>query len=136
MQSALTMLWIMWTTFLFAMAGYTALSFFAVVHVTPNPILIRVISVFAATEVVVLLFLRRKVLAPATLVLAARPDDAGALARWKAAHIITWAMGLSVGLYGLVLRYTGFPFSQLTPFFIAAFVVLLFYFPRPVVAAR
>jgi len=136
MESAQRMMWILWFSLLIAMAGYTVLCFFANVRTIPNPMMLRAMSIVAAAEVVALFVLRRKMLVPAMALLSSHSEDAAALARWKTGHILTWALSLSVALYGLVLRYLGFTFSQVAPFFIAGFILMLFYFPRRPVETR
>jgi len=136
MDSTLRMLLVTWLTLLAAIGGYTTLCFFAVVHVTPSPVMIRAISIVAASEVIVLFVLRRKSVLPAAATLSIQAEDVAALARWKTGQIVTWALSLSIALYGLVLRYIGFSFPQTAPFFIAGFVLMLFYLPRRPVPTR
>jgi hypothetical protein len=135
-EAAQKMMSILWFSLLIAMAGYTILSFFANVRTTPNAIVLRAMSIVAAAEVIALFVLRRKMLVPAMALLSSQSEDAAALARWKTGHIVTWALSLSVALYGLVLRYLGFAFTQVAPFFIAGFILMLFYFPRRPVQTR
>lgn len=136
MESAQRMMWILWFSLLIAMAGYTALCFFANVRATSNPIMLRAMSIVAAAEVVILFVLRRTMLIPAIALLSSQSQNAAALTRWKTGHIVTWALSLSVALYGLALRYLGFTFTQVAPFFIAGFILMLFYFPRRPVETR
>lgn len=104
---------------------YFYLSFIAKVQSAPNPVLFRAITVVAFSEVVVLLFLRRMVLAGAMAVLGRQPEDRLALAKWRSGNIVSWALSLSIALYGIVLRYMGFTFHQVIPFFAAGFCLIL-----------
>ena len=112
MESTQRLMWIIWISLLIAMAAYTALCFFAVVQATPSPILLRAMSLVAAAEVLVLFVMRRKLLVPAVALLSSQSEDATALARWKTGNIVTWALSLSIALYGLVLRYMGFQIGR------------------------
>jgi F0F1-type ATP synthase membrane subunit c/vacuolar-type H+-ATPase subunit K len=58
------------------------------------------------------------------------PEKAVALNRWRAGYIVTFALSEAVALYGVVLRFTGARFSHVAPFFVAGFILLLFFGPR------
>jgi hypothetical protein len=62
--------------------------------------------------------------------LAARPDDSISLCHWKSGYIATYALCEALALFGLVLRFLGFTFQQSLPFYVAGFVLLLFFAPR------
>ena len=81
-------------------------------------------------------FFRRKLVLGSELMLATQPDDRGALGRWRAGYIITWALCESIVLYGLALRFMGFTFVQVLPFLGAGFVLMLFFSPRKPVESR
>ena len=130
MEAKVRTLWIIWAALLVAMSGTIVLSRLANVHATPNPVVIRVISLVAASEVFVIVLLRRKLVVPALTLLATQPGDRGALARWQSGQIATWGLSTCIAIYGLILRYLGFDFRQLLPFFIAGCALMLFYTPR------
>ena len=135
MESAHRMMWTIWFSLLIAMAGYTALCFFAAARGTPDPIMIRALSLVASAEVVVLFVLRRKLI-PAGTPVTAQGENSVARARWKSGNILTWALSLSIALYGLVLHYLGFANRQVSPIFIAGFILMILYFPRKHVETR
>jgi len=66
--------------------------------------------------------------------LATRPNDAATLSRWRAGHIMTYALSEAIAIFGLVLRIIGFSLSQVASFYIAGFILLLFFGPRRPVA--
>jgi hypothetical protein len=102
----------------------------APVKPTPKPIVLQIIGVIAVTLVAWIIYFRRKIIAPAEIVLSAQPDDPRALARLRLGYILIWALSESMVLYGFVLRYIGFPFAQVIPFFGGGFVLMLFMAPR------
>src|SRR5215467_7131690 len=118
-DTAMRQLRIIWLALLAAIAAYSFLSFHASVHSAPQPILFRAIALVAVGEVLVLFFFRRRFVLQNALLLVSDAGNASALARWRAGHIIVWALSLSIGLYGLMLRYMGFYFRQVSIFFIA-----------------
>ena len=67
--------------------------------------------------------------------LAARPDDSISLSHWKTGYIATYVLCETLALLGLVLRFLGFTFRQSLPFYVAGFVLLLFFGPREPVSA-
>jgi hypothetical protein len=90
----------------------------------------------AAVALVGVIFLVRRtlVLRPAEA-LAARPDDPISLSHWKTGHLATYALCEALALFGLVLRFLGFTFQQSLPFYVAGFVLLLFFGPREPISA-
>jgi hypothetical protein len=63
-------------------------------------------------------------------VLAAQPDDAAALRRWRSGFIITYGLSEAAAMFGLVLRIMGFSLSEVAPFYLVGFVLLLLFSPR------
>jgi hypothetical protein len=97
---------------------------------TPNPIILRVITGVCVLEVVVVFVRRRVRLSPVEAILANQPEDAKALARLRQGYVVTYAISLSIALYGLVLHFLGFSMSQVAPFFLVGFVLILFFRPK------
>jgi hypothetical protein len=62
--------------------------------------------------------------------LAAQPGDAVALKRWRAGYIFTYALCEAVALFGFVLRILGFTLSEVVPFYIVAFVLMILFSPH------
>jgi hypothetical protein len=62
--------------------------------------------------------------------LAALPEDAVALKRWRAGYIFTYALCEAVALFGFVLRILGFTLSEVAPFYIVGFVLMILFSPH------
>jgi len=92
--------------------------------------LVYAIVALAAAMVGAILLVRRVMLKPAESTLARDSEDAAALNRWRAGYIVTFALSEAVALYGIVLRFIGAGFRQVVPFFIAGFILMLFFGPR------
>jgi len=96
-----------------------------------TPMLFYALSFASVTLVGVLLVMRRTLVVPSESVLRSRPDDTANLNRWRTGYFITYALSEMLALFGLVLRLTGFTLSQVATFYIAGFVLLAFFSPRP-----
>src|SRR5438445_12022009 len=86
-----------------------------------NPTLFYVLSLATITIVGVILVVRRTLVLQSAVALASRPDDAATLGRWRAGHIMTYALSEAIAIFGLVLRILGFSLSQVASFYIAGF---------------
>jgi|SRR5271157_3674331 len=95
----------------------------------PNPLLFRVLTALSVTLVVGIFVLRRLQVLPVESVLAVQPDDAKALGRWRQGYIVTYVLSEAIVLYGLVLHFLGFRATKVAPFFVAGFVLILFFRP-------
>ncbi|MGA2856602.1 MAG: hypothetical protein ABSE40_07020 [Candidatus Sulfotelmatobacter sp.] len=99
---------------------------------TSKPIMLRALTVVAVSMTILIFVMRRIQVFPAEAILQIRPEDAKALARWRQGYLVTYALSLSIALYGLVLHFLGFSLSQVVPFFIAGFALILFLGPRAI----
>ena len=88
------------------------------------------ITVMAVAMIGAIFVTRRILVTRSENTLAASPEDLAALIRWRLGYIVTFALSEAVALYGLVLRFVGFNFSQVVPFFLAGFILMLFFGPR------
>jgi hypothetical protein len=119
----------------FAMLGAVVLYAF-VGEVVPhsvhpiNPVLFQILALLAASTVFVLFFLRRLTVRRAEPALAGPSIDSTTLARWRAGIIVTLALSELIALYGFVLRMIGFSLSEVAPFYVAGFTLMLFLGPR------
>jgi len=95
-----------------------------------NPVLFYVLSLVTITIVGVILVVRRTLVLQSAATLATRPNDTATLNRWRAGHIMTYALSEAIAVFGLVLRLIGFSLSQVAYFYIAGFILLLFFGPR------
>ena len=74
--------------------------------------------------------LRRFMFSKSEIILAAKPDDKTALFLWRLAQIATFGLCEAVALFGVVLRLTGSNFSGALPFYVAGFLLMLYFAPR------
>ena len=131
MDSALTQLKVIWLVLLLAVGVDALLSLLLPVHaVAPAPIMFRAIGLLAACEVVLLFVFRRKYVLQNAEALSSGASNEPAMARWRTGHIVTWALSLSIAMYGIVLRFVGFEFKQVSIFFIAGAALMLLLAPR------
>jgi hypothetical protein len=101
-----------------------------------NPTLFYALSLATITIVGVILVVRRTLVLQSAVTLAARPNDAATLNRWRAGYVMTYALSEAIAMFGLVLRLIGFSLSQVASFYIAGFILLLFFGPRRPVTAE
>jgi hypothetical protein len=96
----------------------------------PNAAVFYVISLVSITTIGIILVVRRTLVQQSLDTLRDRPNDAAALTRWRSGYIVTYALAESQALFGLVLRFLGFSLSQVAPFYVAGFILMLFFSPR------
>jgi len=101
-----------------------------------NPTLFYALSLATITIVGVILVVRRTLVLQSAATLAARPNDVATLNRWRAGYVMTYALSEAIAMFGLVLRLIGFTLSQVAYFYIAGFILLLFFGPRRQVTAE
>ena len=89
-----------------------------------------ILIVLSATEVGIILLVRRRMVQPLEETLRSQPEDAAALSRWRAGNIVTFALAEAVGLYGVALRFLGATLLQVIPFYASAAVLMLVFTPR------
>jgi hypothetical protein len=89
-----------------------------------------VLSLATVTMVGVILVVRRTLVLQSESMLATRPGDERTLNRWRAGYIMTYALSETIALFGLVLRILGFSLSHVLSFYVAGFILLLFFGPR------
>ena len=130
METTLKTLRIVWTALTAAILIYAYLSFHARVKAIPTPATLKGIGLLAISEILLLFFFRARMLRGAIDVLRTAPEDVPALARWRQASIVSWGLSLAIALYGLVLRYLGFEFRQVLPFFVTGLFLMFLFAPR------
>ena len=101
-----------------------------------DPTLFYALSLATITIVGVILVVRRTLVLQSAVTLAARPNDVATLNRWRAGHVMTYALSEAIAMFGLVLRLIGFSLSQVASFYIAGFILLLFFGPRRPIPAE
>ncbi|HEY7096548.1 MAG TPA: hypothetical protein VH437_07485 [Terriglobales bacterium] len=95
----------------------------------PNLIIFYVLTFMAITSVILIMGFRRFWIVPAAAALPMPVPDA-AINRWRTGYILAYAFAETIALYGLVLRFLGFSLSQVAPFYLAAFVLLMMLAPQ------
>ncbi|HEV7551565.1 MAG TPA: hypothetical protein VGP65_07785 [Candidatus Angelobacter sp.] len=96
----------------------------------PDRNLYFALTLFAITIVGMIFAVRRLFVLRGEAALVAQPDDAAALKRWRTGYLAIYALSESVALFGLVLRILGFALSEVTPFYLAGFALILVFGPR------
>jgi F0F1-type ATP synthase membrane subunit c/vacuolar-type H+-ATPase subunit K len=88
-------------------------------------------AIAALTVIVVCaIFAVRQFMAKQLTLLQAEPENAGAIARWRGACIVGFALCEMVALYGFVLRVMGFTLTQVSPFYLGGIALMLLFLPR------
>ena len=98
--------------------------------VAPDRNVYFAITLVAITTVGIIFAVRRLFILRAEATLVSEPENAEALIRWRTGHLAIYALSESVALFGLVLRILGFNFSEVTPFYLAGFALILLFGPR------
>jgi hypothetical protein len=88
------------------------------------------VTAAAVADLLIMFIMRRRMIVHSARVLAGDPENKAVLGRWRAGHIVSFALCIAVGLYGLVLRFIGFTLSDVAPFYLAGLVAMLYSFPR------
>jgi len=101
----------------------------APVH-APNAALFYAMSLVSITTIGIILVVRRTLVLQSEETLRARPTDSLALNRWRSGFIVTYALAEAQAVLGLVLRLLGFSLSQVAPFYVAGFILIIFFSPR------
>jgi hypothetical protein len=83
------------------------------------------ISLVGATVVV-----RRTLILPSEGLLKERSDDTAAVARWRTGYLFLYALCEVLGVFGLVLRMSGFTLGNVWGFYLGGSLLLLLYSPR------
>jgi hypothetical protein len=83
------------------------------------------ISVVGATVVV-----RRTLVLPSEAALKERSGDRVVVARWRTSYLFLYALCEALGLFGLILRISGFTLANVWGFYLGGFLLLLLYSPR------
>lgn len=95
-----------------------------------HPALVLALAMAACCTVLIAFFLRRVMIFRSAGRLMEQPGDAAALSRWRAGYIVTFALCESIALYGLILRMLGQTLGQSAPFYLAGFLLMLYFGPR------
>jgi len=88
------------------------------------------ITLFAITTVGIIFAAWRMFVLRSEVILADQPEDTAALKRWRTGYIITYTLCETVALFGFVLRFMGFTLSEVAPFYVVGFALMLLFSPR------
>ncbi|HYM06409.1 MAG TPA: hypothetical protein VEU11_07595 [Terriglobales bacterium] len=94
------------------------------------PLVFYAITVVAISLIATTFAIRRGRLAKLEEVLSSHQEEMAALKPWRAIYLLIFMACEAVALYGLVLRFLGFTFTQVAPFYIAGFVLMLYFAPH------
>ena len=94
------------------------------------PLVFYAITAVAISLIATMFAIRRGRLAKLEKILSSNQEDIAALKPWRATYLLIFMACEAVALYGLVLRFLGFSFTQVAPFYIAGFVLMLYFAPR------
>lgn len=95
-----------------------------------SPTLLVAIAVVAILDVQIAYAFRRITLYPALRKLRLDPNNSDALKRWRSSTMVSLVLALTVGLYGLVLRFLGAARLVSWPFYLAALILILVWSPQ------
>ncbi len=96
----------------------------------PQNIVFFVFTALAVVMVIVSFMVRKMLIARAEAGIAAEAESSHALHRWRGGYMVSFAFSEAIALLGFVLRALGFTLSQVAPFYIVGFFLLLFFGPR------
>lgn len=97
---------------------------------TPNVAFFYGLSFVSISIVGAILVVRRTQVFQSQARLAERPDDGVALGRWRAGQIVTYALCEALALFGFVLRLAGFRLTDVWPYYLGGFALMLVFWPR------
>ena len=97
--------------------------------VPPDRNIYFAITLVAIINVGMMIAFRRLFVRQSETILATQPEDRAALNRWRTGYIIVYALSEAEALFGLVLRILGFTLSQVMPFYVVGFALLLAFGP-------
>ena len=97
--------------------------------VPPDRNLYFALTLVAIITVGMIIAIKRLFVLQAQTTLATQPDDPVAINRWRTGYIIVYALCEAEALIGLVLRILGFTLSQVIPFYVVGFALLLAFGP-------
>jgi F0F1-type ATP synthase membrane subunit c/vacuolar-type H+-ATPase subunit K len=95
-----------------------------------KPVLLKAFLVLALADIAIAFFVRRRILRKATEGLRRNSSDPSALAEWRKGNVLGMVMAVSVGLYGLALRFMGASRPVSVPFYVAAVILMILWRPR------
>ncbi len=132
MQNLLRSMRLIYAVLLVALAAYIYLPEWLHPHpsTSPDRIMLYAIMGMAVANVVVIFVMRRVLISPVETILVSDRENKAAQARWRVGQITTFALCLSVGLFGMMLRFIGFTLTEVLPLYLLSIALLLYFYPR------
>jgi hypothetical protein len=96
----------------------------------PDNTLFHALSLVSITLVGASLVVRRTLVLPSEALLRDRFDDRVRVSRWRTGYLFLYALCEILGVFGLILRMTGFTLANVWGFYLGGFLLLLLYSPR------
>jgi len=118
---------------LYAVAGE---GFARTVSRDPANTLFHVLSLVSIILVGTTMVVRRTLVLPSEALLQESSGDNAAVARWRRAYLFLYALCELLGVFGLILRTSGFTLANVWGFYLGGFLLLLLYSPRAPRAER
>lgn len=100
-------------------------------HALPPTTLVG-FAIVAASIISVGLKLRQQFLHVPMSALAAQPDDARLLQRWRVGHLISFCFAENPTLLGVVLKFLGASWNIVAAFFALGLILLILWTPRQI----
>jgi hypothetical protein len=97
---------------------------------SPDRTFVAAVAFVALLCASIAIVVRIRTLRPAYRALRMNPDDALSAKKWRAGSIISYALALSVPMFGARLRTMGASIAQVVPFYVGGFVLMLVWWPR------
>lgn len=95
-----------------------------------DPTLSYIFTTLAVAVIGVIFVVRRTLVFRAESSLANEPNEVVSLSQWRTGYIVTYALCEALALFGLMQRFLGARVEQSVPYYLGAFVLLLFFRPR------
>lgn len=96
----------------------------------PANTLFHALSLVSITLVGATMVVRRTLVLPSEASLRDRFDDGAAVSRWRTSYLFLYSLCELPGIFGLILRMTGFTLANVWGFYLGGFLLLLLYSPR------
>lgn len=96
----------------------------------PHKVVFFAFTAIAVLMVLVSFIVRRLLIARVESEMKAAAGDQSMLHRWRGGYFVSFAFSEAIALLGFILRMLNFSLSQVAPFYIVGFFLLIFFSPR------
>jgi hypothetical protein len=128
LTTTLRLLWLMMLTSIVLLVGIAEIS--APSSRRGEKIVFEIIAGLVIVIIVSRTIMRRRYVLRGAQQLAKDPTNLGALRRWQTGYILGFAQSAAIAMFGLSLRFMGFTFGEVAPFYAVGFALMLFSRPR------